>query len=92
MAPQASTELRLSNPNSGEGSALKILIIPPANTGGPKGHVVIACSNPFLEQAAFYQFPKQAMVRPPGFEPGHEAWEATILPLDHGRFRNRNDG
>jgi hypothetical protein len=24
-------------------------------------------------------------MRPPGIEPGLEAWEATVIPLDHGR-------
>lgn len=29
-------------------------------------------------------------VRPPGFEPGQEAWEASILTkLDHGRLAAR---
>ena len=29
-------------------------------------------------------------VRPPGFEPGREAWEASILTkLDHGRLAAR---
>ena len=25
-------------------------------------------------------------MRPPGIEPGLEAWEATVIPLDHGRI------
>ena len=25
-------------------------------------------------------------MRPPGIEPGLEAWEATVIPLDHGRL------
>ena len=24
-------------------------------------------------------------LRPPGLEPGSKAWEASIIPLDHGR-------
>ena len=25
-------------------------------------------------------------MRPPGIEPGLVAWEATVIPLDHGRL------
>jgi hypothetical protein len=25
-------------------------------------------------------------MRPPGIEPGLVAWEATVIPLDHGRI------
>ncbi len=33
---------------------------------------------------------KNKSVRPPGFEPGREAWEASILTkLDHGRLAAR---
>ncbi len=28
-------------------------------------------------------------MRPPGVEPGQQAWEARVIPLDHGRVHDR---
>ncbi len=46
----------------------------------------MACANGGLPGAGY----KNKSVRPPGFEPGREAWEASILTkLDHGRLAAR---
>ncbi len=46
----------------------------------------MACANGNLLGTGY----KNKNVRPPGFEPGQEAWEASILTkLDHGRLAAR---
>lgn len=46
----------------------------------------MVCVNGDLPRAGY----ENKSVRPPGFEPGQEAWEASILTkLDHGRLAAR---
>lgn len=46
----------------------------------------MGCANGDIPRARY----KNKSVRPPGFEPGREAWEASILTkLDHGRLAAR---
>ena len=46
----------------------------------------MACANDDISRIEY----GNKSVRPPGFEPGPEAWEASILTkLDHGRLAAR---
>ena len=46
----------------------------------------MACTNDNISRMEY----RNKSVRPPGFEPGQEAWEASILTkLDHGRLAAR---
>ncbi len=46
----------------------------------------MACANDDISRIEY----GNKSVRPPGFEPGQEAWEASILTkLDHGRLAAR---
>ncbi len=46
----------------------------------------MVCANGDIPRVGY----KNNSVRPPGFEPGREAWEASILTkLDHGRLAAR---
>ncbi len=46
----------------------------------------MACADGSLPRVGY----RNKNVRPPGFEPGREAWEASILTkLDHGRLAAR---